>query len=184
MKSGFRHPVAVFRRGQRGVSLLMVLILLIVMSVLGIAVLRSSAMQERMSANMRDRSLAFQAAESALRYAQWEVLGVAASGWDKLDKVPTAVDCTNTSICPAGSVAAWRAVPSGKYDATRLAAAPEYWIEYLGIGPGYKGSCDSVPPSIDCQSPMYRVTARSRASGRADVTLQATIASRIPTPGL
>ena len=168
-------------RHQRGFSLLVVLILLIVMSVLGVAVLRSSAMQERMSANMRDRSLAFQAAESAMRYAQDEVLGLAASNWDK--KVPTTTDCTNTSICPAGSAAAWRAVPAGKYDATRLTAAPEYWVEYLGTGPGYKGSCDSLPPSIDCMSPMYRITARSRASGRADVMMQSVISSRIPTPG-
>ncbi|MBK6924136.1 MAG: hypothetical protein IPH14_02390 [Thermomonas sp.] len=51
---------------QQGVSLLVVLILMVVMSVLGIAVLRSSAMQERMSANMYDRSLATQAAEAAL----------------------------------------------------------------------------------------------------------------------
>lgn len=172
------------RRHQQGVSLLMVLILLVVMSVLGVAVLRSSAMQERMSANMRDRSLAFQGAESALRYAQDDVLGLAVSGWDNVGKVPTASDCTNSSICPAGATAVWRTVPNGKYDATRLAAAPEYWIEYLGVGPGYKGSCDSVPPSIDCQSPMYRITARSRAIGRADVMLQAVISSRIPTPGL
>lgn len=170
-----------FRRQQRGVSLLMVLVLLVVMSVLGVAVLRSSAMQERMSANLRDRSLAFQAAETALRYAQNEILAVAADKWDK--KIPTATDCTDSSICPAGSPAVWRAVPNGKYDATRLTAAPEYWIEYLGVGPGYKGSCDTVPQSVDCQSPMYRITARSRASGRADVTLQATISSRIPTPG-
>ncbi len=166
---------------QQGFSLVVVLLLLVVMSVLGIAVLRSSGMQERMSANMRDRSLAFQAAESALRYAQDEVLGVAASNWDK--KIPTATDCTDSGICPTKSAASWHAVPAGKYDATRLAAPPEYWIEYLGTGPGYKGSCDTDPPSIDCRSPMFRITARSQASGRADVMLQSVISSRIPTPG-
>ena len=172
---------AAYRSNQRGFSLLVVLVLLIVMSLLGIAVLRSSAMQERMSANMRDRSIAFQGAESAMRYAQNQVLGVAASNWDK--KVPTATDCTNTSICPTNSAASWRAMPSGTYDATRLSAAPEYWVEYLGTGPGYKGSCDTVPPSLDCQSPLFRVNARSQAAGRATVVLQSIIASRIPTPG-
>ena len=49
-----RTPVA--RQRQRGISLLVVLILLVVMSILGLAVLRSSAMQERMSANMVDRN--------------------------------------------------------------------------------------------------------------------------------
>src|SRR5690606_8312266 len=134
--------------GQQGVSLLVVLILLIVMSVLGIAVLRSSAMQERMSANMRDRSLAFQAAETALRYAQDEVLNKAAATWDKT--FPKAGDAgTADGVCPGGSAAAWKSLPADKYDSARLSAAPEYWIEYLGVGPGYKGSCDTVPVSVD-----------------------------------
>jgi type IV pilus assembly protein PilX len=166
-------------RRQGGVSLVIVLVLLVATSLLGIAVLRSTAMQERMSANQRDRSLAFQAAESALRYAQNAVLG--AADWDT--QVPTADDCVEFSICPEGSAAAWRAVPAGAFDASRLAAAPEYWIEYLGTGPGRKGACDTLPPSLDCQSPMYRITARSRAEGRADVMLQANIISRIPDPG-
>lgn len=164
---------------QQGVSLVIVLVLLVATSLLGIAVLRSSALQERMSANMRDRSLAFQAAESALRFAQEEVL--APGGWDT--RIPTPADCAANSVCPTGSAAAWRALPAGRYDASRLAAAPEYWIEYLGTGPGRKGACDVVPPTIDCSSPMFRVTARSRAAGRADVMLQANIISRIPDPG-
>lgn len=171
-------------RTQTGVSLLVVLILLLVTSVLGIAVLRSSGMQERMSANMRDRSIAMQGAESALRYAQDQVLGVAPDAtkpketWDKI--IPTTTDCSGKGICPTNSAASWQSVPD---DGDPLTPTAQYWIEYLGTGPGYKGSCDSVPPSIDCQSPMYRITVRSRAEGRADVMLQANIASRIPTPG-
>lgn len=164
---------------QQGFSLVVVLVLLIVTSVLGIAVLRSSSMQERMSANMRDRSLAMQAAESALRFAQNQVLGVAADGWDK--KVPVAADCVAKSVCPAGSAAVWKAAPTIVVNG--ISTTSEYWIEYLGVGPGYKGSCDSLPPSLDCQSPLFRITARSQAAGRADVSLQAVVASRIPTPG-
>jgi type IV pilus assembly protein PilX len=183
MNKNAAFALAASRRKQGGMSLLMVLILLIVMSILGVAVLRSSAMQERMSANLRDRSLAFQGAEVALRYAQDAVLNKSGATWDKtFPKVGDA--CTSDGVCPGGSAAAWKSLPSGTWDATRLAAAPEYWIEFLGVGPGYKGSCDTVPVSVDCQSPMYRITARSRATGRADVTLQSTISSRIPTPGL
>ena len=167
---------------QQGFSFIVVLILLIVMSILGVAVLRSSAMQERMSANLRDRSLAMQAAEAALRFAQDQVLGVSADNWDK--KVPDTDSCTNKSICPTGATATWRAGPSITTGA--VTTTTQYWIEYLGLGPGYKGSCDSVPPSLDCQSPLFRVTVQSPAAGttgRAVVTLQSTIASRIPTPG-
>ena len=167
---------------QQGFTLVVVLVLLVIMSMLGIAVLRSSAMQERMSANLRDRSVAFQGAEAALRFAQDQVLGVAASNWDRT--VPTAANCVvGTSICPTNSAAVWSTVPAASYDTVRLSRPPEFWIEYLGAGPGYKGSCDTVPPSIDCQSPLFRITARSQATGRADVMLQSTISSRIPTPG-
>lgn len=179
MRAVFRNAGCVAMQRQRGVSLVIVLVLLVATSLLGIAVLRSTAMQERMSANLRDRSLAFQAAESALRYAQEVVL--AGGDWDT--QVPSDEDCADLSICPTGFAANWSAVPDDAYDSVRLAAAPEYWIEYLGTGPGRKGSCDTLPPSLDCESPMFRVTARSRAEGRADVVLQANIVSRIPDPG-
>jgi type IV pilus assembly protein PilX len=50
--------------------LLIALVLLIVMTLLGLASIRSTSMQERMGANMFDRNLAFQAVESALREAE------------------------------------------------------------------------------------------------------------------
>ena len=174
-------------RHQSGISLVVVLILLIAISILGIAVLRSSAMQERMSANQRDRSLAFQGAESAMRYAQEDVLGVVSANrnddWDI--KVPTAADCANFSICPSGSPPAWRDVPAAAFDfgAAGLAAAPEFWIEYLNLGPGRMGSCDVLPPTPDCFRPIYRINVRSQADGRASVVLQTTVISRTPDPG-
>jgi len=167
---------------QRGISLVVALILLIATSILAIAVLRSSSLQERMSANLRDRSLAFQAAEAALRYAQDDVLAV--GNWHSA--LPTAAHCSSLGVCPAGSAPSWKPLPSGAYDSARLAAAPEYWIEYLGTGPSRKGGCDTVgpvDPPADCTSPIYRITARSRATGRAEVVLQSNIISRIPEPG-
>ena len=59
---------------QRGISLLVVLLLLVVMSILGIAVLRSAAMQERMRANMLERNDAKQASETGLRIALKNVI--------------------------------------------------------------------------------------------------------------
>ena len=54
-------------RRQQGASLVVVLILLLVMTLLGLAVLRSALLEERMTANLLDRSWSFQAAEAALR---------------------------------------------------------------------------------------------------------------------
>lgn len=176
---------AMIGRRQSGMSLVIVLILLVAMSLLGIAILRSTAMQERMSANLRDRSLAFQAAEATMRFAQNQVLGAVPTdpdepGWDI--KEPTASDCASLSICPTNSAAVWRAGPSY---GTAPVTTTEYWIEYVGTAPARPNAC-SMPgkeETPDCQSPMYRVTVRSRAVGRADVTLQGNIISRIPEPG-
>jgi type IV pilus assembly protein PilX len=176
--------------------LLIVLLLLVVTSLLGIAILRSSSMQERMSANMRDRSIAMQAAEAAIRFAQGRLLvsptGVPTETWDDLDQIPTAAQCTNIGICPAGSAApaAWQQVPATEYpsnpsDPGYLPVPPEYWIEYLGIGQGRLAASDDTrsEEGPDNQSPMFRITARSRAAGRAEVVLQTNVMSRIPTPG-
>jgi type IV pilus assembly protein PilX len=179
------------RGRQQGISLLIVLLLLVVTSLLGIAILRSSSMQERMSANMRDRSIAMQAAEAAIRFAQGRLLvsptGVPTETWDDLDQIPTAAQCTNIGICPAGSAApaAWQTVPGTEYDSATLPVAPEYWIEYLGIGQGRLAASDDTrsEEGPDNQSPMFRITARSRAAGRAEVVLQTNVMSRIPTPG-
>lgn len=165
------------RSGQQGIALVVVLILLVVTAILGLAIMRSSAMQERMAANLRDRSLAFQAAEGALRFAQDQILGV--GNWDT--QTPAVGDACVDGVCPSGSAPVWVPLDGAEYDSVRIPEAPEYWIEYIGTGPGQPGGCDSTSGStLNCANPIYRVTARSRAEGRADVLVQATVISRIP----
>lgn len=67
MKRGF-----VFYREQ-GVSLVVSMIFLIILTILGLAAMRVATLEERMSGNARDRSLAFQAAEAALRDAETDI---------------------------------------------------------------------------------------------------------------
>ncbi|MDP5208468.1 pilus assembly protein [Microbulbifer sp. 2205BS26-8] len=59
---------------QRGATLLVGLVILLLMTFIGLAAMRGSGMQELMAGNMRDRQLAFQAAEAALREAENRVL--------------------------------------------------------------------------------------------------------------
>lgn len=187
----YRRSSAGFAKPQSGVSLVVVMVLLIAISILGIAVLRSSAMQERMSANMRDRSVTFEATESALRFVQANVLGnpPPTGTWDSW--IPTGATCTNgTAICPGGTQPAdnqWAQLPNTAYDTAVLpGGAPEYWIEFLGRGPAVAGGCEVTGPAreINCQNPIYRITARTRSEGRADVVLQAVYVSRLPTSGI
>ena len=54
---------------QTGFVLIVALILLLVLTILGLAAAQSTSLQERMAGNARDRDLAFQAAEAGLRAA-------------------------------------------------------------------------------------------------------------------
>ena len=58
---------------ERGSSLLIGLIFLSILTMLGLMALRVATVEERMSGNMRDRSIAFQAAEAALRDAERDI---------------------------------------------------------------------------------------------------------------
>jgi type IV pilus assembly protein PilX len=61
---------------QQGAALITGLIFLVVLTMIGITAARISTLEERMSGNMRDRSLAMQAAEMALRDAEQDILGL------------------------------------------------------------------------------------------------------------
>lgn len=64
MQVGSRHgPV----HRQRGAALLIALVLLLVLTILGVTAMQTTTMQERMAGNLRDRAVAFEAAEAALR---------------------------------------------------------------------------------------------------------------------
>jgi type IV pilus assembly protein PilX len=176
---------------QRGVVLVVALVLLLVATLIGLAASRGTMLQERMSGNTFDRSLAFQRAESALRAAEaaisanWQI--VTLNGIDC--SVVSAAQC---SIVPAdaftGTSANWINV-GAPYDvnAALTVGVPQYQIHLLGTGTadnsfgtsanansgnyGTNGSPDNVA--------FYRVTARSSnpvlSGGRAIVVLQTTV---------
>lgn len=59
-----RHPA------QRGFVLIVALVLLLILTILGLAAAQSTSLQERMAGNSRNRDMAFQAAEAGLRAAE------------------------------------------------------------------------------------------------------------------
>ena len=58
---------------QRGISLVIVMIFLVILSVLGVSAMQGSSLSSRVARNASDRSLAFQAAEAALKDAERDV---------------------------------------------------------------------------------------------------------------
>ena len=84
------RQIAIPRR-QKGVALVVALVLLLVVTVLGLASMRGTVLQERMTANTYDRSLAFQAAEAALREGERWVM--------ENPPKPTAGACDGAGTC-------------------------------------------------------------------------------------
>ncbi len=180
----------VHRQRQRGATLLVALVMLIVMTLLGLASIRGTSMQERMGANMYDRSLAFQAVESALREAEATVT------------ISTVVTNSNGLYCLPGGVPPLCAVAApappaeseeGGEAAPVVAAFTERWNDpatvwrpastwWGQIDEAMKArlSDDDAPPeyiieymgdfedgtgcgrrgSTSCRGPRYRITAR------------------------
>jgi type IV pilus assembly protein PilX len=184
------------RRHQQGVTLVVVLVLLVVMSVLGIAVLRSSAMQERMSANMRDRNEAMQAAETGLLQAQEDVIrGTFNAMWNGSSDFATlrgTKTCAGNGLCDRSDPnvpAQWETAPAAPTNWVYMdpddTSTPRYGytVEYLGKAKGessdVQGVCNTTSaPRYLCERPMFRVTAYGRGRGVAQVVLQANIISQ------
>lgn len=182
---------------QQGISLLVVLILLVVMSILGIAVLRSSAMQERMGANLRDRNDAMQAAETGLQVARATIIsGTFNAMWNgskTFAELRGSLDCAGKGICDRSDPAApatWESAPSQptSWAYVNGSGSPQYGytVEYLGRGIGeskdVQGVCISTnAPEYMCKRPMFRITSFGRGRGLAQVVLQANIISQ-PNP--
>ncbi|MET4726652.1 type IV pilus assembly protein PilX [Lysobacter enzymogenes] len=180
--------------GQRGAALAVIMIMLLVMMLLGLAILRSTMLEERMSAGMYDRSLAFESAERALREGEAAVnLAVKSSqsiGCDcsASDAVCPAVpaDAYGAAVATCGSAKCWTNASAGDA-ALPQAGTPQYYVEFMGrrttaddLGVG--GANPYEPGSAaQTSTAYYRVTARShdpsQAQDRAVVVLQSTMAS-------
>lgn len=153
------------RRGQDGAALLIALIMLLILTVGGVTSMRNSTMQERMAGNMRDRELAFQAAERALRAGEAYLNSFNATpspnadGWFHAE----------------GNAPAWGGVDctSGNVDTVSVGSADSacYFVEEILSASGPSGV--SVPGQPTQQKRLYRVTASaSGMSGRTRVVLR------------
>ncbi len=172
-----RHaPFTRSSNSQRGATLVVVLILLLLMTLLGLASLRGTVLEERMTANLLDRGMAFQVAEAGLREA--EAL---------LDPQPTfpGSGCTNGLCGTPDPAATERWLDPGMVWRTGTVVdasmdPPQFFIENMGLGVNWP-KCDALPEnkrSPQCETPRFRVTSRSAQDGRASVILQGMYAGK------
>lgn len=170
-------------RHQRGAVLVLSLLILLVMTVLGIASMGTTTLQERMANNNRQQQVAFQAAEAALRsaetYLATTITNVAALNVNFNNATPVAglyaerAPMTGVATHPMpGSfsihddsdwLAAGNAVAVNSV--TSVTQRPRYVIQYVGrVGPppsDYTGKKPDIRPYA------FRVTAIGWGEGAA-----------------
>ncbi len=164
-------------RSQRGLSLIVSLVLLVIVTLLAVSSLRGVVLQARMSGTTTDRSLAFEAAEAALRDAERTAAGIGSGSF------PVAGCASGYCATPAATddprwmneaFTGWRtsaaAAPSG-------AATPEVFVEDMGDAPNWAGCENEIPRQPNCSTRRYRISGRSTAEGRATVLVQSQYAA-------
>lgn len=140
-------------RCQTGSALIISLVFLLLLSVVGIASIQNSTLEERMAGNAADKGDAFQVAEATLRLGE-NFLAVAATA-----DLPT---LTNVSVVPTTddypTAAGWKPVTvSGRqnyYRIQRLDQIPgdqstptKYMYRITAIGYGVGGAANGHPSS-------------------------------------
>jgi len=176
---------------QRGVSLISTLLFTVAALLLGVSVMGINVMQERMVGNSRDRDLAFQAAEAALRDAELDVVRNIPpdSAWSDTCAQGLCTPPSQRALSGALQALPVEQQPGFDWasdDSTRtygeftgsgftgsnafplVASAPRYVVERLGVMATPLGEGEDSPPRI-----AYRITARA-VGARAEtvVTLQ------------
>jgi len=155
---------------QQGMALVISLLLLVAITLLAVSTMRSTTMQERMAANLNDRELAKQIAESTVRDAGSQLPPLPGSLW-YTDALPTpAVGQPDQWQDPA----AWVNAGVTVVNINGIAYTGQFLVENMGFWVNPETPNCKVKDDPLCESQTYRVTVRTTpTAGRASVILQA-----------
>src|SRR5215469_9094213 len=123
-------------RAQRGIALVVAMILLVLITLVGLAAVHGTIMQQRMSANQYDREQAFQSAEAAIRAASALIPTQPTLIWHNCQAggitcLPNPFNDPNLTSNDIHSVG--KGTTLGNYTATSTAAGqPQFVIENMG----------------------------------------------------
>jgi type IV pilus assembly protein PilX len=164
---------------QSGAVLIISLIVLLLLTLIGASSIQTTSLEEKMAGNLRDRNLAFQAAESALNAAE--------ASLDPPNALPAFTDAgsggfyTETSTIPtAAAILAdsfWTSNPNATSTVTTLTlgngiTTPVYIIQKLPAACFNAAGCPPNPTSTP-----YRVTVRATGASTNTVVILQSIYS-------
>lgn len=170
---------------QRGIALVLSLVFLLLLTMIGIAALNTTALEEKMTNNVKDRNLAFQAAESALILAEsWIYTQIGKPVFPNVSAGlylpdtgvsgdPDGVDNWNENIWSGGNVVTYPNKPgaSGSGSLGKIQTQPRYILEDMGEVPESGGSVVTSSNYKSSGSTVLRITARGTGGTDAAVVM-------------
>lgn len=177
----FTKTTGCYQRRQQGVALVLALVFLLLLTLLGITALNTTALDEKMANNVRDRNLAFQSAESALSLAEnWIYTQIGKPVFPNnsagLYLTANALSATENwdSVNWSGSnVVTYPNTPtaSGSGALGKINTQPKYIIEDMGEVPESGGSLVMSSSYKSKGTTVMRVTARGTGGTDAAVVM-------------
>jgi type IV pilus assembly protein PilX len=159
-------------RREKGTVLIVSLIILLLLTLVGTTGTQVTGLEEKMASNMRDRNLAFQAAESALQFAEASLCPSSANCPDaalSFTDAGTGGYYSLASTIPTNTAlmtdAFWTTNPVVAYDASALGnnihdrGDPQYVIQQLN------NSCAVVEATCQPLNIRYNFRITARATG-------------------
>ena len=159
---------------QNGGALIVSLVMLLVMTVIGVAAMQTTSLEEKMAGNARDRDLAFQAAETALRAGEtWLRTAAQAIPSGEVPCIGTTASGLDATGCYASDVSqipAWKSIDNQNFwddpawatsypnTLAQIRTNPSYIVERLQfMDDARSGGLEAGRPPL--QSYYYRITA-------------------------
>ena len=138
---------------QRGVVLVMALIILLMVTMISISTMQTTIQEEKMAGNVRDRDRSFQAAEAAVQFCLNEISkGTVAYTTSALTPSTTATpNWDDTDITATNNK--WKASSTDSHEVTMnvsgLSSNPRCMVEALGTAGSYRVTGRAVGGSAD-----------------------------------
>jgi type IV pilus assembly protein PilX len=179
-------PAAPGSPSQRGAALVAVMLLLVITMLMAVSSVRTANLEERMAGHTRDRQVAFQMAEAALRDAEQVIADDTDGPFRPLRPGQFTAECTGGLCRSAPGAPLWTALSDTDWASTKTwaygaatgatalagASGPRYAIEY-------QGTAQPIEPGKPCIA-LFLLTARARgASETTDVVLQSVYRHRV-----
>lgn len=166
---------------QQGVALVLALVFLLLLTLIGITALNTTALEEKMAGNVRDRNLAFQSAESALSVAEnWIYTQIGkpvfpnnSAGLYLTASATSATENWDSVNWSGSSVVTYPNTPTASGSGTlgKINTQPKYIIEDMGEVPESGGSLVLSSSYKGKGTTVMRVTARGTGGTDAAVVM-------------